>query len=124
MFLAFIGGIEDWTIELRKKKTKTKSKVGAAHGMTKGEKRRLAKETRLVTKEESIQEVMEQKIQEVDLAVRKCLQGILHDYSDTFPNQLPYGPPPRRLVDHEIDTIPRETPPHISSYRISNSEME
>ena len=50
MFLAFIRGTEDWTMPLKKRKTKTKSKLGAVHGMTEGEKRRLAKETSPVTK--------------------------------------------------------------------------
>ena len=87
MFLAFVRGTVDWTIQL--KKTKTKAKAGAAHGMTEGEKRRLAKETGPVTKEESVQDIMKQKIQEVDPAVRGCLKGILNDYSDLFPDKLP-----------------------------------
>ena len=77
MFLAFVKGTEDWTVQCRKKKTKTKSKAGAVHGMTEGEKRRLAKEIGLVTKEESVQDIMKQKIQEVDPTVRGCLKGIL-----------------------------------------------
>ena len=92
--------------------------------MTEGEKRRLAKETGPVTKEESVQDIMKQKIQEVDPAVRGCLKGILSDYSDLFPDKLPYGPPPKRLVDHEIETVPGETPPHKSPYRLSSAEME
>ena len=124
MYLAFVRGTEDWTMQPRKKKIKTKSKAGAAHGMTEGERRRLSKETGPVTKEESVMEVIKQKIQEVDPAVRGCLQGTLHDYRDIFPDKLPYGPPPKRLVDHEIDTVPGETPPHKSPYRLSSSEME
>ena len=61
---------------------------------------------------------------EVDPAVRGCLKGISQDYRDLFPDKLPYGPPPKRLVDHEIETVPGETPPHKSPYRLSSSEME
>ena len=48
----------------------------------------------------------------------------MQNYQDIFPDKLPYGPPPKRLVDHEIDTVLGETPPHKSPYRLSSSEME
>ena len=35
----------EYQIPAKKPKTKSKSKAGAAHGMTEGEKRRLSKET-------------------------------------------------------------------------------
>ena len=92
--------------------------------MTEGEKRRMAKETGPVTKDIPVEEVIKQKIQEVDPKVRASLQGILRDYRDVFPDKLPYGPPPKRLVDHEIETIQGEAPPHKSPYRLSSAEME
>ena len=73
MFLAFVRGTADFTVQLKKKKSKTKSKAGAAHGVTEGEKRRLSKETGPVTSEESVQAVMQQKLQEADPGVRGYL---------------------------------------------------
>ena len=52
------------------------------------------------------------------------MRGILEDYCDIFPSKLPYGPLPKRQLDHEIDTVPGEAPPHKSPYRLSNTEME
>ena len=47
------------------KSKKSKSKLGAAHGMTEGEKRRLIKETGLVTKEVPAETVIEEHIQKL-----------------------------------------------------------
>ena len=77
-----------------------------------------------MTKDVPVVEVIKQKIQEVDPVVRARLQGILEDYRDVFPDKLPYGPPPKRLVNHEIETVLREAPPHKSPYRLSSEEME
>ena len=41
-----------------------------------------------------------------------------------FPNKLPYGPPPKRQIDHEIETVPGEAPPHKSPYKLSVAEMD
>ena len=57
--------------------------------MTEGEKRRLAKETGPVTKEESVQDIMRQKIQEVDPAVRGCLKGFCRTTVIYFPTNFP-----------------------------------
>ena len=48
----------------------------------------------------------------------------MEDYHDIFPSKLPYGPPPKRQLDHEIETVPGEAPPHKSPYRLSSTEME
>ena len=89
--------------------------------MTEGEKRRFAKKTGSVTKDVPVEEVIKQKMQEVDPIVRAHFQGILEVYRDVFLDKLPYGPPPKRLVDHEIETVPGEAPPHKSPYRLSSA---
>ena len=60
----------------------------------KGEKWRIAKETGPITKDTPIIEVIKNKVEEADPAVRKQLQQTLEEYRDVFPDQLPYGPPP------------------------------
>ena len=52
------------------------------------------------------------------------MQQALKEFQDVFPDQLPYGPPPKRIVDHEIDTLPGEAPPHKSPYRLSTAELD
>ena len=85
---------------------------------------RLAKETGPVTKDVPVTQVITEKIQQADPVVRARLQGILEEFRDVFPDKLPYGPPPKRHIDHEIDLVPGEAPPHKNPYRLSNSEME
>ena len=52
LYLGIIRGTDDWSVPPKKLKTKkSKSKLGAAHGMTEGEKWRLMKEAGSVTKE-------------------------------------------------------------------------
>ena len=54
MYLGIIRGIDDFSMQLKQTKTKTKRsrpKLATMHNMTKGEKRRLMKETSPVTTE-------------------------------------------------------------------------
>ena len=59
MYLGIIRDTYDWSVPPQKLKTKkSKSKLGAAHGMTEGEKWHLIKETGPVTKEIPAEVVM------------------------------------------------------------------
>ena len=82
------------------------------------------KETGPVKKELPIAEVIQKKVQEANPAVREELKGILEEYKGVFPDKLPYGPPPKRIMDHEIDTAPGVTPPYKSPYRLSVAELD
>ena len=55
----------------------------------------------------SIQEVIKAKVQEAEADVWEELKGILEEYKEVFPDKLPYGPPPKRIIDHEIEIAPR-----------------
>ena len=112
MFLGIIRATADQNVPPKKSKTKSKARAGAVHGVTEGEKRRLAKETGPVTKDVPVTQVITEKIQQADPVVRARLQGILEEFRDVFPDKLPYGPPPKRHIDHEIDLVPGEAPPH------------
>jgi hypothetical protein len=101
-----------------------RSKAGAAKGMTEGERRRMSKETGPVTEEVPIETVIQQKVDEADESVREQLKSTLEEFKDVFPDKLPYGPPPKRVIDHDIDTLPGETPPHKSPYRLSAAELD
>ena len=92
--------------------------------MTEGERRRISKETGPVTKEIPIPQVIEMKVAETDESIREQLRNTLEEFKDVFPDKLPYGPPPKRIIDHEIDTTPGATPPHKSPYRLSTAELD
>ena len=129
MYLGIIRGIDDFDMQLKQTKPKTKTKrsrpkLATAHGMTEGEKRRLMKETGPVTTEIPTETVIETHLQKANPAVRAPLRGIFDDYRDLFPSKLPYGPPPKRQLDHEIHLVPGEEPPYKSPYRLSSTEME
>ena len=99
-------------------------KLVQPEGMTEGEKRRISKETGPVTKEIPIPQVIEMKVAETDESIREQLRNTLEEFKDVFPDKLPYGPPPKRIIDHEIDTTPGATPPHKSPYRLSTAELD
>ena len=112
MFLGIIRAAVDQNVPPKKIKTKSKARVGEVHGVTEGEKRRIAKEAGPVTKDVPVTQVINEKIQQADLVVRVRLEGILEEFRDVFPDKLPYGPPPKRHIDHEIDLVPGEAPSH------------
>ena len=61
---------------------------------------------------------------EAPVAVRTELQGLLKQYEDVFPEQLPKGKPPKRTVEFEIKTEEGATPPNKPPYRLSPKEHE
>jgi hypothetical protein len=46
------------------------------------------------------------------------------DYSDVFRSELPEGLPPKRSVDHGIETEHGAKPPHRSLYQLSSAELQ
>ncbi|KAK8663978.1 hypothetical protein V6N13_083783 [Hibiscus sabdariffa] len=51
------------------------------------------------------------------------IRRVLEEYQDVMPDQLPYGLPPRRSVDHEIELLPGSKPPARCPYRMSPPEL-
>ena len=106
------------------KKRKSKAKCKTAKGQTEGERRRISKETGPVKQDVPVEDVIKKKVLEADSDVREDLEATLKEFKDVFPNKLPYGPPPKRVVDHDIETTPGATPPHKSPYRLSVTELD
>ena len=52
------------------------------------------------------------------------LQGLLEQFSDVFPNDLPPGLPPVRGVKHQIDLIPGASLPNRPAYRTNPMETK
>ena len=51
-------------------------------------------------------------------------EALLKEFEDIFPEELPAGLPPKRVVDHEIPLQPGITPPSRPIYQLSRPEME
>ena len=124
VLLAVVRPITNEDIPKKNKKPKTKTRANAAHGRTEGEKRRMLKESGPAKDTTTVKDTMKEMVEKADRAVRGELSGILEEYGDVFPEKLPYGPPPKRMIDHEIEVVPGSEPPHKSPYRLSNAEME
>ena len=52
-----------------------------------------------------MKETMKDMVEKADRALRGELSKILKEYGDVFPKKLPYGPPPRRMIYHEIEVV-------------------
>ena len=50
------------------------------------------------------------------------LQGLVEEYADLFPEQLPKGKPPKRIVEFEIKTEEGAILPNKPPYRLSPKE--
>ena len=53
----------------------------------------------------------------------RIIQHVLDDYKDVFPDKL-HGLPPQRLVDHEINLEPGQSPPFGPLYKMSYPELD
>ena len=52
------------------------------------------------------------------------MQGLLTEFQDVFPDELPAELPPKRDVDHRITLEPGSTPPWRPIYRMSPLELD
>ena len=108
--LAVVHPIRNEDIPKKIKKPKTKTRAGAAHGRTEGEKQRMLKESGPSKDTTTVKDTMKDMVEKADCAVGGELSKILEEYGDVFPEKLPYGPPPRRMIDHEIEVVPGSEP--------------
>ena len=50
------------------------------------------------------------------------VETLLKKYQDVFPKDLPNELPPKRSIDHAIETLPGTEPPSKPMYRLSYKE--
>ena len=93
-------------------------------GMTFKVKQQIMKEKGAVRKTPPIAQTRERMCKEAPVSIRQELQGLLKEYEDIFPDQLPKGRPPKRTVEFEIKTEEGATPPNKPPYRLSPKEHE
>ena len=93
-------------------------------GITQKVKQQIMKEKGPIRKAPPIAETRRKMCNEAPVAIRKQLQGLLEQYADLFPEQLPKGRPPKRAVEFEINTEEGAVPPNKPPYRLSPKEHD
>ena len=66
----------------------------------------------------TVEERKEEIFQKVQPERRDILQRIVDEYKEVFPDRLPKGHPPKRDIEHHIETIPEAEPPSRPPYRL------
>ncbi|GAV89554.1 RVP_2 domain-containing protein [Cephalotus follicularis] len=61
--------------------------------------------------------------QDVVVEVEDKVAELLKEFMDVMPKELPRILPPRRAIDHKIDTVPGSNPPAQEPYRMSPLEL-
>ena len=93
-------------------------------GVTQKVKQQRMKEKGPIRKPPPVAETKSKMWKEAPVQVREELQDLLKQYDDIFPEQLPKGKPPKRMVEFEIKTEEGATPPNKPPYRLSPKEHE
>ena len=57
------------------------------------------------------------------VVVLDVLSGLLEEYSDVMPSELPDGLPPKQAVEHRIELEPGARAPAKAPYRMSPREL-
>ena len=57
------------------------------------------------------------------IEVSDVVAGLLEEFIDVMPLELPKTLPPRRAVDHKIELVPGAKPPSKAPYRMSPMEL-
>jgi len=52
------------------------------------------------------------------------MEQLLKEYDDVFPQDIPYGLPPQRGIEHNIDLIPGASLPNRPTYRSNPEEIK
>ena len=55
--------------------------------------------------------------------VSDAVAGLLREFTDVMPLELPKTFPPWRAVDHRIELVPRSKPPSKAPYKMSPTEL-
>ena len=61
--------------------------------------------------------------EEHDAEVLDSVAGILKEFSDIMPSELPKDLPPQRPIDHKIELLPGAKPPAQVPYRMALAEL-
>ena len=72
----------------------------------------------------SVAEREQQVLESVPVCHREKLGHMIQRYRDIFPEQLPKGIPPKRVVEHSIKIEPGSKPSYRPPYRLGPAEQD
>ena len=126
IYLAIVRPTND-APRIRKRSDKTPARVAqfaAAHGQSQINKRSVNKMTGPKKDIISVAQRESEVISQVPAIYRGKLKKIIHEYRDIFPEQLPKGIPPPRVVEHAINVEPGSKPSYRPPYRLGPAEQD
>ena len=95
-----------------------------AHGLSEGNKLSINKREGPKKDIISVAEREQQVLESVHVCHREKLGHIIQKYSDIFPEQLPKGIPPKRVVEHSIKIEPGSKPSYRPLYWLGPTEQD
>ena len=72
----------------------------------------------------TVEERMEEIFQKVQPEHRDILRSIVGEHKEVFPDRLPKGHPPKRDIEHHIETVPGVESPSPTPYRLGPAEQD
>ena len=95
-----------------------------SQGLTEKKKRELMKASGPKKEFLSVKEREEEILERVQPELRGKLRDIVDEYRNVFPEKLSKGRPPKREIDHSIETDPEAQPPNRAPYRLGPAEQD
>ena len=95
-----------------------------SHRVTKKYKREQMKATGPKKSFLRVEERKEEIFQKVQPEYRDTLRNIVEEFKEVFPDRLPKGHPPKRDIEHHIETVPGAEPPSRPPYRLGPAEQD
>ena len=100
------------------------ARFAAAHGLSEGNKRSISKCKGPKKDIISVAEREQQVLDSVPVCHREKLSHMIQQYRDIFPEHLPQGIPPKRVVEHSIKIEPGSKPSYRPPYRLGPAEQD
>ncbi|MCV6575237.1 MAG: dUTP diphosphatase, partial [Cohaesibacter sp.] len=100
------------------------ARFAAAHGRTEIHKRSINKMIGPKKDMISVAQREREVISQVPVVYQEKLEEIIQEYRDIFPEQLPKGIPPVRVVEHSINVEPGSKPSYRPPYRLGPAEQD
>ena len=126
VFLAIVRPTNE-TPQIKKANKRSSARAArfaAAHGMSEGQRRVINKSQGPKKDIISVAEREQQVLDSVPVCHRKRLSHLIQQYRDIFPEQLPKGIPPKRVVEHTIKIEPGSKPSYRPPYRLGPAEQD
>ena len=126
VFLAIVRATNEVSPERKsnKRSSARAARFAAAHRMSEGTRRSINKSQGPRKDIISVAERERQVLDSVLVCHREKLSHIIQQYRDIFPEQLPQGIPPKRVVEHSIKIEPGSKPSYRPPYRLGPAEQD